>query len=221
VFRRRINRHVPGDSPESTRQTTAAVILGTVPDQERICARGRTGTCAGTRKAKVIRKKEKVEPPLFPLLLPDAIIRIICCSCRLCAKRSPCAVLGMPWLSLFGKLRGDIAIVLKADRQSPTRATDTQMGGCDHMRVCCQAQTCQYVIKCAERAGAGLRAPVAFVSGIGTMAQAPHRFQTWCLPRTFGLISSVNGRKVRFDRFGASALCWFFWNGHSIAARRP
>jgi hypothetical protein len=38
------------------------------------------------------------------------------------------------------------------------------------------------------------------------MAQAPHRFQTWCLPRTFGLISPVNGRKVRFDRFGASAL---------------
>jgi hypothetical protein len=143
------------------------------------------------------------------------------CSCRLCAKRSPCAVLGMPWLSLFGKLRGDIAIVLKADRQSPTRATDTQMGGCDHMRVCCQAQTCQYVIKCAERAGAGLRAPVAFVSGIGTMAQAPHRFQTWCLPRTFGLISSVNGREVRIDRFGVSALCWFCWNGHSIAARRP
>jgi hypothetical protein len=116
-------------------------------------------------------------------------------------RRSRNAV-AFPFRQTAGRYRDS----LKADRQSPTRVT----GDCDAMRVCCQALTCQFVIKCAVRAGAGLRAPVAFVSGIGTLAQAPHRFQTWCLPRTFGLISPVNGREVRIDRFCTAALCWFF-----------
>jgi hypothetical protein len=31
----------------------------------------------------------------------------------------------------------------------------------------------------------------------------------------------VNGHEIRIDRFCVAALCWFCWNGHSIAARRP
>jgi hypothetical protein len=93
-----LSARVCGDSPESTRQTTAAVILGTVPDQEQFCAL--FGERAGGDSGDTNRIDHVPDPPSR-------------CSCRLCAKRSPCAGLGMPWLPLFGKLRGDFATVFR------------------------------------------------------------------------------------------------------------
>ena len=99
---------------------------------------------------------------------------------------------------------------LQADRLSPTRAADSRVANsgvvaCDAMRVCCQACQCPTVIKCSVRADARLSAPVAFVYRHAVLGATAHRFQTCGLPRTFGLNSPVNGRKVRFDRFGVSA----------------
>jgi hypothetical protein len=53
------------------------------------------------------------------------------------------------------------------------------------MRVCCQACQCPTVIKCSVRADARSSAPVAFVYRHAVLGATPHRFQTWCLPRTF------------------------------------
>jgi hypothetical protein len=109
---------------------------------------GIIGTC-------VCGDKSPIKSNFVRFLANGRRSKIAAVPCRLCAKRSPCAGLGMPWLSLFGKLRGDFATVFR--------------------------QT--------VKVRPGSQTPESQNSGVVAC----------------GLISPVNGRKVRFDRFGASA----------------